>query len=109
MKKSGWIIIVGIIILSLLIYKIGIAKIFDTIKNFNLLFLPLIIIVLLLIIAAFVSPAKTKDTITIIGFAVFDLGKDVSEKVFEKITGKESGTQVNLVSNGTRTLVEINR
>lgn len=48
MKKSGWIIIVGIIILSLLIYKIGLENIFNTLKNFNLLFLPLIIIVLII-------------------------------------------------------------
>lgn len=49
MKKSKIIlIIIGLIILSLLVYLISPTKLVDAFKNFNVLFLPLIIIIMLI-------------------------------------------------------------
>lgn len=48
MKKFKFIIIIGLLILSFLIYKIGFLKIINVLKNFNVLFLPLILIIFLI-------------------------------------------------------------
>jgi len=46
--KKPLLIIIGLFLLSFLIYKIGIKEITETAKNFNFLFLPLIIVVFLI-------------------------------------------------------------
>ena len=48
MKKSPFIIIIGLAILSYLIYRIGIKKILETVKGFDFILLPAIILVFLI-------------------------------------------------------------